>query len=284
MSHYPPFNLPKAHREAMGRSFFIPLERTMKKIALVLAFLLVLPVVAIAQDYYDPEKITVEKPFCPTSLISDNDKCMNCHVLSGGKFTVKESRLDAHLDYPVGGMKILNFGTDLEKGFYVIENIIPDSIEEILDYFQWHGIEHVIFEIYSPGGGVFASWRIKALFDEWIANGGIIETRVRAAAFSGGFMLAAAGSKGYRFANATAEFMWHEIQAVEGGWLRVETTSQKEHEAKVFRHLQDTINAWLATRGKLSKKELDSKVKYEEFWFTGKEAFELGFVDKLMGG
>ena len=258
----------------------------MKKLLIIITILCI-PFMAMAQDEEVVEE-TKQEPikWCPKTLITDNDKCMTCHVMSNGQFQLKETKKDAHLNYPHAGMRIINFGTENEKGYFCIEGINSVSAEailDILDYFRSHNIDHVVFEVYSPGGGVFAGWRIKALLDEWKAEGKIVETRVRSAAFSGGFVIAVAGSKGYRCASPTSEYMWHEIQSVEGGWLKIESTSQKEQEAKIFRHLQDNINSWLATRGKLTKEEIDAKVRYEEFWFTGKQAFEMGFVDKLIG-
>jgi len=43
--------------------------------------------------------------------------------------------------------------------------------------------------------------------------------------------------------------------------------------------LQDVRNTYLATRGKLSKAEIDARVAKKEWWMSGKEAVELGFAD-----
>jgi len=225
-----------------------------------------------------PKEKKKEEPikWCPTTLISDNDKCMTCHVVSGGKFVLKATRPDAHLDYPTDA-KILNYGTDNEIGYYLMDSIIPSAIQTIFWFFEQYGINHVIIEIYSYGGGLFGAWRTKGLFDEWKAKGGILETRIYGGAMSAGFMLFCAGTKGYRFVQPQAELMWHELQA--GQWPEVTSPSKEEHKAEIYRHLQDTANEWLATRGKMTKEELDEKVAWKEFWFTGKEAVELGFAD-----
>ena len=47
-------------------------------------------------------------------------------------------------------------------------------------------------------------------------------------------------------------------------------------------HLQDIRNDYLATRGKLTKQEIDAKIARKEFWMSGKEAVEFGFADEFI--
>ena len=42
------------------------------------------------------------------------------------------------------------------------------------------------------------------------------------------------------------------------------------------------LNDYLATRGKLTKQEIDAKIARKEFWMSGKEAVELGFADEFI--
>jgi ATP-dependent protease ClpP protease subunit len=262
-------------------------RKTMKEKSGVLAIILILLFVggggAIFAENGEltPTPIPVEKKeepvkWCPTTLISNNDMCMTCHVISGGKFVLKDTKPDAHVDYPAGA-KILNYGTNKEAGYYLLDIIYANSVQKMFWFFAERGITHVVVEIYSYGGGLFDAWRIKGLFDEWKEGGGTIETRVYGGALSAGFMIFAAGSKGHRFVTSTAEFMWHEAQI--GQWFEVTSASKEEEKARVLRHLEDNTNAWLATRGKLSKKEIDEKIAFKEFWFTGIEAVKMGFAD-----
>jgi len=46
--------------------------------------------------------------------------------------------------------------------------------------------------------------------------------------------------------------------------------------------LQDIRNDYLATRGKLTKQEIDAKIARKEFWMSGKEAVEFGFADEFI--
>ena len=61
----------------------------------------------------------------------------------------------------------------------------------------------------------------------------------------------------------------------------IDTPSKKEDEAKVFRHLQDTIHNWLVTRStnELTKDEIDAWVRHKDYWMNGKDVIELGFAD-----
>lgn len=232
----------------------------------------------IAADYAEAVEVEKEKPitWCPTTLISDNNMCFVCHVVSGGKFVLKATPPDAHIDYPLDA-KIINYGTKQQVGYYFLNAISPGSVQKMLWFFNEYGLGHIVIEIHCYGGGLFDAWRIKGLFDEWKAGGGIIETRVYGGAMSAGFMVFCAGSKGHRFVSETAEFMWHEAQI--GQWFELTSASKEEEKARIYRHLEDNGNAWLATRGKMSKKEIDEKIAFKEFWFTGREAVELGFAD-----
>ena len=115
---------------------------------------------------------------------------------------------------------------------------------------------------------------------EFIADGGIVETRLRGFAASAGALIFLAGKRGYRIGNAQSEMMFHELWSFK--FLAIESPSDKEDESKIYRHIQDTLSGWVATRGKLSKEELDAKIRKKEFWINGREAHELGFIDKLI--
>jgi len=210
------------------------------------------------------------------------DKCLECHILrlKDGKpvFGLKEIKPDSYRQCP-SGTQILN-----GKGYYLIGEInVGESnlIREHFEYLRVHNIKYTLLEIHSPGGSLFAAWRIKGLIDEFESESGTVETRVRGFAASAGAILFAAGTKGFRVANAQSEIMFHELYSVK--FLDISTPSDKEDESRVLRHLQNTISSWLATRGKLSKDELDQKMRKQEFWITGKESYELGFADKLIG-
>ena len=237
------------------------------------------------EEAVEPEKTEKEKPkmYCPTTLMTDNDRCMSCHVMSGGKFTLKETKPDAHVNYPTN-TKILNYGTDEQSGLFElygeISNSNYDELFSAMDFFTARGITHITMEIYSYGGGLLAAWRTKGLIDEWIANGNTFHTKVLGAAISAAAVLFATGQE--RIAHAQAEIMFHELWTFK--FFDLATPSDKEEEARILRHLQDTITDWLTTRCNKTKEELDDLMKKKEYWLRGKEAYEIGLATKLIGG
>jgi len=125
----------------------------------------------------------------------------------------------------------------------------------------------------------FGALRIIGVFREWQSRGKIIETKCNGFAASAGFMLLAAGNKGYRSANDIALLMWHEIQTFK--MFDFGDVSDKEEEAETLRFFQDNNNEWLASVSDMTKQEIDAKIDKLEFWMSGKEAYEFGFVDTV---
>jgi len=235
--------------------------------AMIVVLFLALPVWA-------EEKKKIEAQ-CPKTLLIEN--CLNCHVVSDGKFVLRETAPDAHLTYPVSYMKILD-----GVGYYRLTAIDSDYVKSLFDYLDLHGIKKAEIEVHSPGGPLFEGQRIVGLIRGWQAKGGTVKTILHAKAFSGGFFVFVAGSP--RLVDEHAELMWHEIQSYEGFGFKVSTPSDKEDDARIFRHLQDVLHEYLATRCKLTKQEIDAKVnKRQEWWMSGKQAVEFGLADGFIG-
>jgi len=237
--------------------------------------------------YYTQEKENKAPPNatvfpCPKTLISDNDKCMTCHVMAGNKFVLREAKKDAWRNMP-HGMEIRHLGGK-PIVYYVLSGEInlaeSETIEEVMQYAEKENINHLVMEIFSGGGGVFSGWRIKCLMDEWKGKGNIVETRLRSFAASAATIIFAAGTRGHRIANAESELMMHELYTFK--LFDLATPSSKEDEAKVLRHLMDTMTIWLASRCNLTKEELDARVRRTEYWLRGKEAHEIGLVDQII--
>jgi ATP-dependent protease ClpP protease subunit len=74
--------------------------------------------------------------------------------------------------------------------------------------------------------------------------------------------------------------MWHELMSL--SLFRIDTPSSSEETSKILRKLQNIANSWLSTVSKMSKDEIDQMVKNKEFWMTGEEALQKGFVDHLI--
>ena len=236
----------------------------MKSLIVVLIFLMFLFSSSLAQNQKK------EAGFCPKTRMVD--ECLKCHTVPS--FKLKEARPDETNEYPISDMKVLN-----GKGYLFLRNIDDEYVKKFFDYLEFKGIKHAVIEIHCPGSGLFAATRIINLMHHWESNGRIVETRVHGFALSGGFMVFIAGTKGYRFVSQYADLMWHEINTIEMFAIKISTPSDKEEEARVLRHLQDVRNTWIAQRGKLTKQELDEKIRKREFWMTGEEAVKYGFAD-----
>lgn len=212
---------------------------------------------------------------CPKTHISDQNKCFTCHVTPS--FKIKETLPNAEFDYP-------NNRTSLEClpngkiGHFYMDDIADEQFRQTLKYFYHHKVNRMIIEIHSPGGSLFDAWRIKGMTDEAIGNGIKIETRVYGFAASAGFLIFLTGQD--RVVSENAELMWHELKV--GKFLSFESPSDQEDESKIMRHLQDTCNKWIAGKSKMTKEELDSKIRKKEFWINGKEALDMGFATKLI--
>ena len=254
----------------------------MKKLAIgiFLYIFCMIPIGAFGQPYGNvpipPEKKS--HPYvakCPRQgLTNDIIACKTCHSLKD--WSLKEIWPDdrlAHSEWIVerDGQK---------RGYFLLESVRASEIKQFFDYMEHHNITDVTVEIQSFGGRLDDMWRIVGLFETWKKRGGIVRTEVHGVAFSAGFLIFVSGTKDYRTVNRTAELMWHELQA----WTDrgIQTPSSKEDEAEVLRHLQDTTNNWLATRGNLTKAELDEKIKRKEYWINGAETVELGFADDFI--
>lgn len=243
--------------------------------------------IALAKDKNDEAEATREvivketiikesESICPRTKMKEN--CLICHTED---WRLKEVPWDAHFRYPYGGFKFYKDSSENLYGFYLMTAIYADALQNIFDYLDTHKVKKLVLEIQCTGGNVGEMWRTVGLMREWEIKGGIIETKLNGIAFSAAFLTFASGSKGHRFVNPTAELMWHEAQILE--WWEIATPAGTEERAKIYRHLQDTCNEYLASLCNLTKKELDLKVRQKEFWINGKQAVEYGFADSFIG-
>lgn len=223
----------------------------------------------------------VVQSICPKTLIKDNYRCADCHVVikdgSGYKYGIKE--VDPNAVY------ILPYNTKIIDGKlrYYLDIVRSGPFEEFLHYAYTHPEfgKHLLMEVDTFGGSVFQAWRIKALIVEAEKRGYTIETRTRGVALSAGFIIFVSGTIGHRSVDPNAEFMMHELWGIE--WPKIATPASKEEEARTFRHLQDNINKWIASRGDMTKEEIDTKLKFKEAWLTGEEMLRWNFADKYIG-
>lgn len=208
------------------------------------------------------------------------DTCMKCHTLSAGKIMVKETPPDNHMDYPNNNTRI--YMEDGKKiGYTLYTEIHSGTIEKLLIYMERHEVDHLIIELYNPGGSIFEMWRIVNMMNLYKEKGLIIETRVSGMCASAAFVVFVNGTRGYRYVSPQAILMWHEIISFK--FFDISTPSDTEAEAELLRKFQDLGNNFLAERSNMDKKELDRRVRKKEMWLTGPEALEHGFADKCYG-
>ena len=248
----------------------------------IIALLLWLFIIAsLAYAEYGAMPITEEKEkppetWCPKTRITDNDKCFLCHTQPD--FKLKESPPENAMDLP--------YGVQLVDGklYYVVDAISGHTVAKFFKYLYWHPeFTHIVMEVHSYGGSLIEAWKVIALMDEAKKRGVVIETRCYAMAASAGFLIFVNGTLGERVVSRTAELMTHEIWSL--AWLKVETPSKKEDEAKVMRHFQDTIHNWLVTRctKDVTKDQIDEWVRHKDYWVNGAETIELGFAERTPG-
>jgi len=221
------------------------------------------------EDNGDKDKSPCTKGF------KDEIRCYDCHTKSSMK--LREAPHDEEFEYPSALMEIID-----GIGYYYLTHIMSDDVRNFFNYLDLHNIDKAIIEIHSPGGRLFDSARIVGYMRAWSARGNDVETRLYGMALSAGFSIFVSGDMGKRFVSPIAECMWHEL--ITGEFFAIKTPADKEDEAQVLRHLQDTTNNWIVSRSKISKEVLDDTIRKKEYWVNSTEDIEYGFADGLMGG
>ena len=215
---------------------------------------------------------------CPKTTMTDQKQCLDCHVKP--TFKVREARQHLGRNYPNDSTKIKGEG-DKQIGHYFMMTISPDDLQESIEYFKHHAINHIVIEVHSPGGGLFDAWRCIGIMSHWEAKGMVIETRVYGFAASAGFLIFCGGTKGHRLISPTAECMWHELRI--GEFMKITTPSGSEDEAEILRHLQNTAQNWIVNRSRTTKDDLDKRIRKKDWWLNGTEMVELGLADGYLG-
>lgn len=259
---------------------------------LMVAFILGVITLAGAEQSVEEEPPPTVKGKCPVTKVVGEwySSCSNCHAMrlgdNGPYYGLKKEfyRTDEKFDYPNSDTVVRD-----KKVYFEINAIsqgLSDDIQDVLNWADKEGYDHVVFELFSPGGGLMSGWRVISLMQEWIhedPENRILETRARGYAASAGFSIFISGKIGHRYIAPTAEMMWHElgVYSLQFGIVK-ETPSKLEDRAEVYRHLQNTANEWIASRGGLSKEELDEAIDKEEEWLNGQQMIAKDLADGLL--
>ena len=164
----------------------------------------------------------------------------------------------------------LNFDCD-------VNTYLVDKLRRTLGILDGR-FKKIVITIKSYGGGLYDALAVISMLEEVKMKGVDLVTKCEGNAMSAGMMIFLAGDE--RIISETSILMWHEILSVK--FLALEQVTDKENEAKVYRYLQNTVNNYIAKRTKMTKQELDERVKSKELWLNGKDALTHGFATRLI--
>jgi len=133
--------------------------------------------------------------------------------------------------------------------------------------------EPIYMYINSPGGSLYAGY---AIIDQMLSCTGPVVTIVRGTAHSMGAMIAAFGTKGYRYATPNSSLMLHSVTIHD-------PASCLEHHKKMFDYTRldyDKKIAVLARKMGITKKKLTG-IMSETTWMQPKQAVNIGLIDGI---
>lgn len=132
----------------------------------------------------------------------------------------------------------------------------------------------------SPGGSVFAGWRLFGHL-RWLSDvkGHEITTVVSGMAASMGGVLAQAGD--VRLIDAGSSIMIHEASSIAWG-SAYELRDTAEHLTKIGEQIRDLYVS--RSNGKTSVELFDQKWDRRDWWIEALEALERGFADRIRTG
>lgn len=158
--------------------------------------------------------------------------------------------------------------------------LVVGTVNEIMSthicsYLQVFSItkEPIYMYIHSPGGCVYSGY---AIIDQMLSCNGPVVTIVRGTAHSMGAMIAAFGTKGFRYATQNSSLMLHSIS------VHNPPSSIESHD-KMFDYTKLDYGKKmtdLARKMGISKKKLITAMA-ETTWMQPKQAVKLGLIDGI---
>ncbi len=142
-------------------------------------------------------------------------------------------------------------------------------------------INKITLHLFSFGGSLFDAMAMAALLREQETSGKVVEVRARGLVASAGLIILISGTIGHRYIDSNSLLMFHELQSFK--FIAIETPTDKEEEAKVYRFIQDKVNSYIASRSKMPVAELCTRIQKKEFWMNAQGAVKYGFADQVMG-
>ena len=220
--------------------------------------------------------------FCPvTQVVGEVSDCLRCHAEK--TFKIKEILPFEDWEMPNHNSSMV-YEDGVPVAMFRVNGYVgssdPIQIDEFFNYLTSNHkkVKKMIIEIHSGGGSLFEGYKTVGVMKYWRSKGYSIETRVHGFAASAAFFIFCGGDT--RLVSPESELMWHEIITFK--MFEVSGPADKEDQAKVLRHLQDTANTMLGEISNMTKEEIDQSIRKKEYWINGRQAFEAGFATGLL--
>lgn len=168
-----------------------------------------------------------------------------------------------------------------DTAYLYLEHVSFDKLWENFNALRPFKVKRIVLELFSFGGSLFDAIAMSSIMAEQEASGKIIEVRGRGIIASAGLILLISGTRGHRFLHPTSIVMFHELQSFK--IFAVETPTDKEDEARIYRFIQNNVNRLIVSRSKISMQELKDRIEKKELWLDASGAIKYGFADKLLG-
>jgi len=202
--------------------------------------------------------------------------CLTCHQVVGGMWFLKDAdprgveEWPSYLEARIEGGKVVPV--------YTLSTINDSTLHEIYNFmarYPYH--KKIIVDLQTGGGSIFDAQRVVAYIERMKSNGVTVQTEVNGIAASAGFYIFLSGSDGYRLIHPFAQLMFHEMWSFT--FWAIETPSSTEEKARIYRYIQDTMNAYISERSGVSIEELEERIENREFWLNGKDAVAAKYAD-----
>lgn len=219
---------------------------------------------------------------CPvTQIMGDSYDCFQCHTKK--TFKIKEILPFEDWEMPNDESSMVYENGNPVAIYQIYGGIGSSEPRQINDFFTYLDTKHkevtkMIIEIHSGGGSLFEGYKTVGVMKYWRSKGYHIETKVHGFAASAAFFIFCGGET--RLVSPESELMWHELITFE--FFSMSGPADKEDQAAVLRHLQDTANTMLSEVSNMTKEEIDQKIRKKEYWMNGRQALEAGFATGIL--
>ena len=193
----------------------------------------------------------------------------------------RSSAIDLELKELDYRQKLENFRTRMyaQRTFHFNDVIFGDSVafcmNRIQDYVDLDPNAPITIVLNSPGGSVMDGFQLYDFILDIRSRGVRIDTVVMGMGASMAGVVAQAGES--RIIGPNAYFMVHEVASMSLGKL-----SSMKDAVKFSERLYDRLLGILASRSKLSVEEIRQRADRKDWWLCASEAFEHGFIDRIL--